>query len=83
MTESAGDDATTYKVVVNQEQQYSIWPERKAMPLGWSDVGVSGPKADCLAHIDTVWVDMRPRSLREAMEQDERAAAGGHQADAS
>jgi MbtH protein len=61
------DDQTTYKVVVNDEDQYSIWPVRQPNPLGWRDVGVSGPKAVCLAHIDEVWVDMRPRSLRETM----------------
>jgi MbtH protein len=56
----------TYRVVRNDEEQYSIWPVHKASALGWSDVGVTGSKADCLAHIAAVWTDPRPRSLREA-----------------
>lgn len=62
------DDATVYKVVVNHEDQYSIWPERMQNPSGWTSVGFVGPKADCVSHIESVWTDMRPRSLREAME---------------
>lgn len=58
-----------YEVVVNDEDQYSIWPVGRPLPAGWQTVGVSGPKAQCLAHIQTVWVDMRPRSLRLFMEQ--------------
>lgn len=56
---------THYKVVVNHEEQYSIWPADRDNPLGWRDAGKSGPKADCLAHIKEVWVDMRPLSLRK------------------
>jgi uncharacterized protein YbdZ (MbtH family) len=62
-------DTTVYKVVMNHEEQYSIWPQRRDNPLGWQDVGVSGTKAECLAHIETVWTDMRPLSLRKAMEE--------------
>lgn len=58
---------TRYQVVVNEEEQYSIWPERRDLPLGWRGVGVVGSKAECLAHIETVWTDMRPLSLRRAM----------------
>lgn len=61
------DESRLYVVVSNEEEQYSIWPCGKAIPRGWRDVGVSGKKADCLAHIDTVWTDMRPLSLRKAM----------------
>jgi MbtH protein len=57
-----------YKVVINHEEQYSIWPTIKANPNGWNDVGKVGTKAQCLAHIKEVWVDLRPKSLREAME---------------
>lgn len=64
------DDATVYKVVVNDEEQYSIWPASRANPSGWSDVGVSGAKAKCLAHVESVWSDMRPLSLRSAMASD-------------
>jgi uncharacterized protein YbdZ (MbtH family) len=63
------EDTTLYKVVVNHEQQYSIWPSDRANPLGWDDVGKSGRKAECLAHIEAVWTDMRPLSLRRRMEQ--------------
>jgi MbtH protein len=63
------DDSTiTYEVLVNDEEQYSIWPQAKPVPDGWKAVGVSGTKAECLAYIEEVWTDMRPRSLREAME---------------
>lgn len=61
------DDARTYHVVVNPEEQYSIWPADREPPAGWLTVGVTGPKQDCLDHIATVWTDMRPRSLREQM----------------
>ena len=57
-----------FAVVVNTEGQYSIWPEGRPLPPGWSAVGVSGPKAVCLQHIESVWTDMRPRSLVARME---------------
>ncbi len=63
------EDTTIYRVVVNHEEQYSIWPEYKEMPLGWKDVGKSGPKPECLAYIKEVWTDMRPLSLRKQMEE--------------
>ncbi len=63
------EDTTIYKVVVNHEEQYSIWPEYKENPRGWKDVGKAGPKADCLAYIKEVWTDMRPLSLRKKMEE--------------
>jgi MbtH protein len=63
------EDTTIYKVVVNHEEQYSIWPEYKENPLGWRDVGKAGPKAECLAFIKDVWTDMRPLSLRKKMEE--------------
>ncbi len=62
------EDNTIYKVVVNHEEQYSIWPAGRDNPLGWKDAGKVGPKADCLAHIKEVWTDMRPLSLRKSME---------------
>ncbi|GAA5531102.1 MbtH family protein [Herpetosiphon gulosus] len=61
------DDSTIYKVVINHEEQYSIWPAERENPLGWSDVGVSGNKQTCLEHIQAVWTDMRPLSLRQAL----------------
>lgn len=66
---SEDEDKTIYKVVVNHEEQYSIWPEYKANPLGWNDVGKTGLKAECLAYIKEVWTDMRPLSLRKKMEE--------------
>lgn len=66
------EDKTTYKVVVNHEEQYSIWPAHKENPNGWRDAGMTGDKADCLEYVKTVWTDMRPLSLRKQME--ERAA---------
>ena len=65
------EDNTIYKVVVNHEEQYSIWPADRENALGWKDVGKSGPKAECLAYIKEVWTDplMRPRSLRKKMEE--------------
>jgi MbtH protein len=56
----------SFKVVLNDEEQYSIWPADKLNPAGWQDEGFSGPKAECLAHIDATWTDMRPKSLRTA-----------------
>jgi uncharacterized protein YbdZ (MbtH family) len=63
------NDSTVYKVVVNHEEQYSIWPADRENPLGWRDVGKSEPKAECLAYIEAVWTDMRPLSLRQRMEE--------------
>ena len=59
-------NSPTYHVVVNDEEQYSIWAGDRPAPAGWHDVGVAGTKDECLTHIETVWTDMRPRSLREA-----------------
>ncbi len=63
------EDLTNYKVVVNHEEQYSIWPADRDNPLGWSDAGKSGTKAECLAFIKEVWTDMRPLSVRRLMEE--------------
>ncbi|MDT0345733.1 MbtH family protein [Streptomyces litchfieldiae] len=61
--------AITYRVVVNDEEQYSIWPADRDVPEGWRDAGRSGGKAACLEYIEQVWTDMRPLSLRTAMER--------------
>jgi len=63
------EDNTVYQVVVNHEEQYSIWPEYKDIPGGWKTVGKTGSKQDCLDYITEVWTDMRPLSLRKQMEQ--------------
>ena len=62
------EDTTTYTAVVNHEEQYSIWPTDRELPAGWSSTGRSGTKAECLAYINEVWTDMRPLSLRLAMD---------------
>ncbi len=60
--------STEFHVVCNLEEQYSIWPVDQQIPAGWRADGFRGPRADCLSHINEVWVDMRPLSLREAMD---------------
>ncbi|MEU8814721.1 MbtH family NRPS accessory protein [Actinoplanes sp. NPDC048796] len=60
-------DEQTYDAVVNDEEQYSIWPTDLPVPAGWREAGHRGSKADCLAYIGQVWTDMRPASLRAAM----------------
>ncbi len=62
------EDTRQYTVVMNHEEQYSIWPTAKQIPAGWRAVGKEGLKADCLQYIEEVWVDMRPLSLRKKME---------------
>ena len=68
MTADDEDDGAIYAVVVNHEEQYSIWPIHKAMPRGWRQVGKQAGKSECLRYIDEVWTDMRPLSLRRAMD---------------
>jgi MbtH protein len=62
---SDANDALEYKVVVNQEEQYSLWPADRENAPGWKDAGHRGSKEDCLAYVKQVWTDMRPRSLRD------------------
>ena len=66
---SLDNENTHFRVVINIEEQYSIWPIDKTLPLGWNKVGVQGVKAHCLEHINQVWTDMRPLSLRQQMAQ--------------
>ena len=61
------EDTATYKVVVNHEEQYSIWAADRENPLGWRDGGKTGPRSECLDFINQVWTDMRPLSLRQKM----------------
>ena len=63
------DENTTFDVVKNHEEQYSIWPTFKPIPGGWHKEGKSGSKSECLQYIDEVWTDMRPLSLRQFLEQ--------------
>lgn len=69
------DEGQIYKVVVNHEEQYSIWPIDRELPLGWQAAGKEGSKQECLEYIEEVWTDMRPLSLRKKMEEDARRAA--------
>lgn len=61
-------DSKVYHVVMNHEEQYSIWPKGKQIPAGWRPSGYEGLKPECLDHIDKVWTDMRPLSLRNKMD---------------
>jgi uncharacterized protein YbdZ (MbtH family) len=69
MSNEENDPFDTYKVVINHEEQYSIWPAERDNPPGWREVGKSGPKKECLDYIGEVWTDMRPLSLRRKMEE--------------
>ncbi len=64
---SEEDDGAIYRVIINDEEQYSVWPDFKAIPVGWRAAGKTGAKAECLAFINEVWTDMRPLSLRRQM----------------
>jgi MbtH protein len=65
------NESTIFIVLVNDEEQYSLWPQFKDIPAGWRQTGPAGGKAECLAFIERVWTDMRPLSLRR-----QRDAAG-------
>ena len=78
MSRDEREDRTIYKVVVNHEEQYSIWPADRENALGWNDAGKSGTKEECLAYIKEVWTDMRPLSLRKEMEERERREREGN-----
>lgn len=64
MPADTSDDTRTYIVLVNHEEQYSLWLADRDIPLGWSAVGKPGSKEECLAYVQEVWTDMRPLSLR-------------------
>lgn len=66
ITES--EDTREYKVVINHEEQYSIWFANRPNPLGWTDVGKSGSKEECLSHIKEVWTDITPLSVRKRLQ---------------
>ena len=70
---SDAKDTTRYRVVINHEEQYSIWPQDRDNPRGWQDAGFDGSKDECLAYIEEVWTDMRPLSVRKQMEASRRA----------
>lgn len=70
------EDTRLYDVVMNHEEQYSIWLTEKQMPKGWVRVGKTGPKPECLRYIEEVWTDMRPLSLRKHMDSLEATRVG-------
>lgn len=61
----AAEDAKRYKVVVNDEEQYSIWPYELKSPLGWKALSINGTQKECLKYIADTWTDMRPLSIRK------------------
>lgn len=67
MSTDSEDDTLLYKVVVNDEEQYSIWLVQRDVPHGWRAVGKIGKKAECLAYINQIWTDMRPLSVRKQL----------------
>ena len=71
-------DERTYAVVLNDEEQYSIWAADRELPLGWRDAGKEGLKPEVLAWIEQVWTDMRPLGLRQKMAQAEGEDGEGH-----
>ncbi|MGB0521888.1 MAG: MbtH family protein [Flammeovirgaceae bacterium] len=64
-----------YTAVVNHEEQYSLWPIDRKIPLGWTATGPSGTKEEVLTYIEKVWTDMRPLSLRKALEENSSNAS--------
>jgi MbtH protein len=69
MNTDDNEDTIIYKVVMNDEEQYSIWPAERENPLGWKDAGKTGLKDECLSYINEAWKDMRPLSLRKQGEK--------------
>jgi MbtH protein len=69
MANDEREDTTIYRVIINHDEQYSIWPADREIPFGWHDAGKIGTKAECLAYIQEVWTDMRPLSLRKKMQE--------------
>lgn len=67
--DSDSEDTTIYKVVINHQEQFSIWPANQENPKGWQDGGKVGRKAECLAYIQDRWTGMRPLHLRKRMEE--------------
>jgi len=69
MTNPFEDENADYLVLINHEEQYSLWPAFRDIPAGWTATGPRGKRRECLDWIDKNWTDMRPKSLRDAMEQ--------------
>jgi MbtH protein len=69
-------ETRAYAVVINDEEQYSIWPAERDLPAGWRQDGFTGTEDECLSYIDETWTDMRPASLRRWMRDHGQACAG-------
>lgn len=69
MPTDAEEDTRTYTVLVNHEEQYSLWLADRAIPAGWSAVGEPGSRTACLAYVKEVWTDMTPKSLRKQTQE--------------
>ena len=78
MTNPFEDENAEYLVLINDEQQYSLWPAFRDIPAGWRATGPKGKRRECLDWIDKNWTDMRPKSLRDAMEQSARERSSSH-----
>jgi MbtH protein len=78
MTNPFEDENAEYFVLINDEQQYSLWPVFRDIPAGWRATGPKGKRRECLDWIDKNWTDMRPKSLRDAMEQSARERSSSH-----
>lgn len=73
MTNPFDDENGEFCVLVNHEEQYSLWPTFREVPGGWKKVGPEGARQECLDWIEANWTDMRPKSLVEAMEKEKAA----------
>lgn len=76
--ETHGTEDEQYIVVVNHEEQYSIWPNWRDLPLGWTQVGDPNEREACLDWIEEHWTDMRPKSLRLFMDAQASAVRQPH-----
>jgi MbtH protein len=63
------DVAQIYTVLINDEEQYSLWLSHKEIPAGWKSVGITGTKAECMEYVDKVWTDITPLSVRKRLAQ--------------
>jgi MbtH protein len=68
MLNEQNEDTRVYVVLINDEEQYSLWPRNQDVPAGWRSVDVSGSKEECMKYVDETWTDMRPKSLRQKMD---------------
>lgn len=69
MTNPFDDENGLFQVLVNDENQHSLWPSFAEVPAGWTVVLTESPRADCLSYIEENWRDMRPASLVRAMSE--------------